>query len=86
MDRDGEATLPVDEADDPLRFELEPRPYGFLLIVRTGRIFTAHVTTLLMGCDINEYRRILGCSSIQLGLKRPVGKLTVIVHVIPISL
>ena len=37
---------------------------SFLLIVRTGRIFTAHVTTLKKGCDMNEYRRILGDPSI----------------------
>ena len=36
--RDRETTLAVDEADDPL---LETWP--FLLIDRTGRIFTAHV-------------------------------------------
>jgi hypothetical protein len=35
----------------------------FLLIVRTGRIFTAHVTNLIRRCDMNEYRRILGVSS-----------------------
>ena len=40
MDRDAEASLPVDEADDPLRFERDAG--GFLLIVRTGRIVTAH--------------------------------------------
>jgi len=44
-------------------------PFGFLLIVRTGRIFTA-----LMG----EYRRIHGCSSIQPSLKTAT-LLTVIV-------
>jgi hypothetical protein len=32
-------------------------PLGFLLIVRTGRIFTARLSP-------NEYRRILGFSSI----------------------
>ena|SRR5687767_11029799 len=37
-DRNAEAAFAVDEADDPLR---ETRP--FLLIVRTGWIFTAHV-------------------------------------------
>ena len=36
-DRNAEATFAVDEADDPLR-EFWP----FLLIVRTGRIVTAH--------------------------------------------
>ena len=33
---------------------------GFLLIVRTGRIVTAHVTSLPKGCDMDEYRRIHG--------------------------
>ena len=37
---------------------------GFLLIVRTDRIFTAHVLKVPSTCDTNEYRRILGCSSI----------------------
>jgi hypothetical protein len=36
-DRHAEAALTVDEADDPLRGY-----WPFLLIVRTGRIFTAH--------------------------------------------
>ena len=36
----------------------------FLLIARTGRIVTAHIHTLRRGCDINEYRRIPGVSSI----------------------
>ena len=39
-------------------------PFGFLLIVRTDRIVTAHVLTVRDGYDMNEYRRILGCSSI----------------------
>ena len=39
-------------------------PEPFLLIVRTGRIFTTHVQTLKDGCDMDEYRRILGVSSI----------------------
>ncbi len=43
------------------RFDSGAEP--FLLIVRTGRIFTAHVFNLLMTCDMNEYRRILGVSS-----------------------
>jgi hypothetical protein len=38
-ERNRKAALAVDEADDPL---LEPWP--FLLIDRTGRIFTAHLT------------------------------------------
>ena len=36
---------------------------GFLLIVRTGRIVTA-----LFSNEWSEYRRILGCPSIQPGL------------------
>ncbi len=48
LDRTAEAPFPVDEADDPL---LDSWP--FLLIVRTGRVVTAHVTTLLRGCDKN---------------------------------
>jgi hypothetical protein len=35
----------------------------FLLIVRTGRIVTAHIGTLSRTTDMNEYRRILGVSS-----------------------
>ena len=54
-----ETAFTVDEADDPL---LESWP--FLLIVRTGRIVTAHVDILLKAYDTNEYRRILGVSSI----------------------
>jgi len=53
-----EAAVAVGEADDPLR-----ETWPFLLIVRTGRIVTAHVRTLRGGCDENEYRRILGVSS-----------------------
>ncbi len=37
---------------------------SFLLIVRTGRIVTVHVTLISDECDTNEYRRILGYSSI----------------------
>jgi hypothetical protein len=55
---DREAALAVDEADDPL---LDTWP--FLLIARTGRIFTSHAATLARGCDTDEYRRILGVSS-----------------------
>jgi len=64
VDRDGEATFSVDEAGHPARIELERRACGFLLIVRTGRIVTAHAVTLAEGYDTHEYRRILGCSSI----------------------
>jgi hypothetical protein len=55
---DRKAALTVDEADDPL---LDTWP--FLLIARTGRIFTTHAHTLARGCDTDEYRRILGVSS-----------------------
>ena len=57
-DRHAEASFAVDEADDPLR-----ETWPFLLIVRTGRIVTFHVGTLRIGCDTDEYRRILGVSS-----------------------
>jgi hypothetical protein len=36
----------------------------FLLIVRTERIVTAHITNLNNACHVDEYRRILGVSSI----------------------
>ena len=55
---DRETALAVDEADDPL---LDSWP--FLLIARTGRIFTAHSHTLSRGCDRNEYHRIHGVPS-----------------------
>jgi hypothetical protein len=58
-DRNAEAAFAVDEADDPLR-----ETWPFLLIVRTGRVFTSHAVTLRTGCDMSEYRRILGVSSI----------------------
>ena len=58
IDRTAEAAFSVNEADDPL---LDTWP--FLLIVRTGRFVTAHVLTLVMGRDTNEYRRIHGFSS-----------------------
>jgi len=57
-DRNAEAAFAVDEADDPLR-----ETWPFLLIVRTGRIFTSHAGTPRTGCDMSEYRRILGVSS-----------------------
>jgi len=54
-----EATFTVDKADDPLR-----ETWPFLLIVRTGRIVTAHVPNHRnRGCDKDEYHRILGVSS-----------------------
>ncbi len=69
-DRDVEASLTIDESGDPVAQviwdSIQPvRGTGpFLLIVRTGRIFTAHETTKSNGCDMNEYRRMLGVSSI----------------------
>ena len=47
LDRAAEAALSVDEADDPL---LDSWP--FLLIVRTGRIVTAHDPTQSERCDM----------------------------------
>jgi hypothetical protein len=55
------ATFSINESGNVFRSDLLLRPS--LLIVRTGRIVTAHVTTLSTGCDTNEYRRMLGCSS-----------------------
>jgi hypothetical protein len=39
-------------------------PESFLLIVRTERIVTIHTQTIESACDMDEYRRILGVSSI----------------------
>ena len=39
----------VDESHDLVRIELEPRTHSFLLIVRTGRIVTAHVSNRIHG-------------------------------------
>jgi len=65
MHRHGEAALSIHEPSNPSRFKLDTRLKGFLLIFRTGRIVTAHAHTLLNGCNtMDEYRRILGCSSI----------------------
>jgi hypothetical protein len=50
MYRHRKGTFAIDESDDPARIELEyRRRSGFLLIVRTGRIFTAHCQTLKRG-------------------------------------
>jgi hypothetical protein len=57
--RDREAPFAVDKADDPLL-----STWPFLLIDRTGRIVTAHGNILRRGCDMNEYRRMHGVSSI----------------------
>ena len=56
-----EAAFAINESGDVIRSQESSRPS--LLIVRTGRIFTAHALNLLMLCDMNEYRRIHGCSS-----------------------
>jgi hypothetical protein len=56
MDREAEAAFAVNEADDPL---LETWP--FLLIVRTGRIFTGHAPTLPGGSDMAG---TTGCSGV----------------------
>jgi hypothetical protein len=58
-DWNAEAAFAVDEADDPLR-----ETWPFLLIVRTGWLFTIHASTLKVRCDMNEYHRILGVPSI----------------------
>ena len=55
---DGEATLAIGHADDPL---LET--WSFLLIVRTGRFVTVHPVKIRPECD--EYRRMLGVPSIR---------------------
>ncbi len=64
MNRYGEATLTIHESSDPVGIEHKTRNGSFLLIVRTGWIFTTHAITLRIGCDTDEYHRILGCSSI----------------------
>ena len=69
-DRDVEAALSIDESSHPVaQVAWDPiKPVrgtgSFLLIVRTGRIFTFHASTQSSGCDMDEYRRILGVSSI----------------------
>ena len=42
MNGNAEATFPVNETDNPLRIELESRPFSFLLIVPTRHIVTGH--------------------------------------------
>ncbi len=64
MHRNGETTLTVHKTNNPVGIEHKTRNGSFLLIVRTGWIFTAHADTLREGCDMDEYHRILGCSSI----------------------
>ena len=56
-----EATFTIDETHDVVGVQEFSRPS--LLIVRTGRILSAHVFNLMRVCDINEYRRIHGVSS-----------------------
>jgi hypothetical protein len=69
-DRDVEASLSIDESSYPVaQVAWDPiQPvrgtWSFLLIVRTGRIFTSHAAIRSNGCDMDEYRRILGVSSI----------------------
>jgi hypothetical protein len=59
-DWNAEAAFAVDETDDPLR-----ETWPFLLIVRTGRNFTTPAHTIERRCNnTDEYRRILGVSSI----------------------
>src|ERR1700751_4421774 len=66
--RDVEASLSIDESSHPVaQVAWDPiKPVrgtgSFLLIVRTGRIVTAHTTTESKGCDMHEYRRMLGVS------------------------
>ncbi len=49
MDRYRETAFAIDKTDNPLRIERAHWSCGFLLIVRTGRIITAHKITLLLG-------------------------------------
>jgi hypothetical protein len=61
----GEAPLSVHEPNDPQRIKLHTRLCGFLLIVRTGRIVTfPWLAPYEKGVTVDEYRRILGVSSI----------------------
>ncbi len=64
MHRYREATFAVHKSNNPVGIEHFARTGSFLLIVRTGWIFTAHSKTLQRGYDMSEYHRILGCSSI----------------------
>jgi hypothetical protein len=69
-DGDVEASLTIDESGYPVaqvaRDPIQPvrGTRSFLLIVRTGRIVTSHTDTQTNGCDMDEYRRMLGVSSI----------------------
>jgi hypothetical protein len=62
MDAHAEAALAIDEARYVVGCQRASRPS--LLIVRTERVFTAHIGTLSHTTDMNEYRRILGVPSI----------------------
>jgi hypothetical protein len=64
MHRYREAPFAIHKTNDPSRIEQRAWPGSFLLIVRTGRIVTVHAASLQRRCDTNEYRRILGYSSI----------------------
>ncbi len=49
MHRNGEATLTVHKTNNPVGIEHKTRNGSFLLIVRTGWIFTTHADTLEQG-------------------------------------
>jgi hypothetical protein len=46
MNRNGGTTLAIHETSDPVGIKHKTRTGSFLLIVRTGWIFTAHAGTL----------------------------------------
>jgi hypothetical protein len=50
MEADTQAALAIDEADDPARIERDDLG-GFLLMIPTGRIVTAHRHMIPEGCD-----------------------------------
>ena len=64
VNRHRKASFAVHKPDDPPR--IHRYEFGFLLIVRTGRIVTAHALNIGLAYDgsVGEYRRILGGSSI----------------------
>jgi|NGEPerStandDraft_6_1074524.scaffolds.fasta_scaffold127722_1 hypothetical protein len=51
MNRHGEGTFTIHETGKPVGIEHKTGTGSFLLIVRTGWIFTSHVGTLRSGCD-----------------------------------
>jgi len=67
MHRDAEAAFTIYESNNPVGIEHSAWNGSFLLIFRTGRIFTIHADTLNNRCNKDEYRQILGCPSIQWG-------------------